>query len=73
MDAYTEIMTATAANILEEFKRLDPAEQRLVLNELAGIVVPSDYEPLTDDELTAVADETFVLLDKEEEANAQAW
>jgi hypothetical protein len=63
-------MTAVAAKLFAQFKQLDPLEQRLVWNELAQAVVPSDYQPLTDDELTSIADQTFVLLDKEE-ADAQ--
>ncbi len=64
-------MTATAIRVVNEFKKLDPAEQHLVWNEIAQAVAPSDYGPLTDDELTAIADQTFVMLDKEE-ANAEA-
>jgi predicted nucleic acid-binding protein len=52
--------------LLGLFKRLDPLEQRLVWNELAHAVVPLAYEPLADEELTAIADQAFVLLDKEE-------
>ncbi len=65
-------MTAVASKFVDEFKRLDPAEQRLVWHELAQILAPSGYGALTDEELTAIADQTFVLLDKEEEADAQA-
>ncbi|MBM3880415.1 MAG: hypothetical protein FJ387_11975 [Verrucomicrobia bacterium] len=64
-------MTAVAAKFFAEFKRLDPTEQRRVWNEIAQAVVPSDYGPLTDEELIGIADQTLVLLDKEEEANAQ--
>jgi hypothetical protein len=39
--------------------------------ELARAATPADYSPLTDDELTALADQTFALLDKEE-ADAQS-
>lgn len=64
-------MTDIAAKIFAEFKRLGPVEQRLIWNEMAQAVAPSDYGPLTDEELTGIADQTFVLLDKEE-ANAQS-
>jgi hypothetical protein len=67
---YLKAMTATAVRLLDEFKRLDPLEQRLVWNELAQAVVPLAYGPLTDEELVTIADQTFVLLDKEE-ADAQ--
>jgi hypothetical protein len=59
-------MTAVAARLVDGFKRLDPLEQRLVWNQIAQAVAPSDYGELTDEELTAIADGTFVLLDKEE-------
>ncbi|MGO9201954.1 MAG: hypothetical protein ACLQM8_15610 [Limisphaerales bacterium] len=54
-----------AATLSDEFKRLDLQEQRRVWNELARAVTSADYGPLRDEELTAVADETFVLLDQE--------
>jgi hypothetical protein len=63
-------MSTKAQAILEEFKKLDPSEQRSVWNELAQTVAPADYGPLTDEELAAIVDQTFVFLD-EEEADAQ--
>jgi hypothetical protein len=65
-------MTATATKLVDEFRQLEPSEQRWVRNEilhLAGVTGPT---PLTDDELTALADQTFVLLDQEEEVHAPA-
>ncbi len=59
-------MTVAAAKLIDEFKKLDPSEQRSVWNELARAVMATDYGPLSDEELTAIADQTFVLLDKEE-------
>jgi hypothetical protein len=59
-------VSTKAQTVLDEFRRLDPAEQRLVWNELAQTFAPADYGPLSDDDLTAIADQTFVLLDKEE-------
>ncbi len=64
-------MTDVAARLVNEFKNLDPVEQRLVWNELAHAVTPALYGPLTDGELTAVADQTFARLDQEE-ADAQS-
>ncbi len=60
-------MSNKAQNVLNEFRRLDPSEQRLVWNQLAQSFAPADYGALSDDELTAIADQTFVLLDKEEQ------
>lgn len=64
-------MTVAAAKVIDEFKKLEPGEQRSVWNELARTVMASDYGPLSDEELTAIADQTFVLLDKEEEADGK--
>ena len=64
-------MSETAVRLVNDFKSLDPSEQRLVWDELAQIVTGPNYGPLTDEELTAIADQTFVLLDKEE-ADAEA-
>ena len=64
-------MTDVAAKLVDQFKKLNPNDQRLVWNELAQAITPAHYGPLTDEELTAIADHTFVLLDQEE-ADAQA-
>ena len=64
-------MTAIATKLVDEFRQLEPSEQRWVCHEILRFVpLPADG-PLTDDELTALADQTFVLLDQEE-AHAQA-
>ncbi len=63
-------MTTTAVKLVEDFKKLDPVEQGLVWKEIAQLVAPAGYGPLTDEELTALADQSFVLLDQEE-ASAQ--
>ncbi len=60
-------MSATAATIVDEFKKFDPIEQRWVCQEILRVVPKSGYGSLTDEELTAIADQTFVLMDKEED------
>ncbi len=60
-------MSATAAKIVDEFKKLDPIEQRWVCQEILRVVPKSGCGSLTDEELTAIADQTFVLMDKEED------
>ena len=65
-------MTAIATKLVDEFRQLEPSEQPRVCHEILRLAPLSGYGPLTDDELTAVADQTFVLLDKEEEAHAPA-
>ncbi|MCL5097591.1 MAG: hypothetical protein M1608_08695 [Candidatus Omnitrophica bacterium] len=42
-------------------------EKSLVWNEHVRVLVPSDYATLTDEEWTAIADRTIVLLDQKEE------
>ena len=61
-------MSATAAKIVDDFKKLDPAEQRWVCQEILRVAPKSAYGSLTDEELTAIADAAFVLMDKEEDA-----
>ena len=64
-------MSPTAQAVLDGFKHLPREEQFAVYEAIARTVVPAEYGPLSDEDLTAIADQTFVLLDKEEEANAQ--
>ena len=65
-------MTAIATKLVDEFRQLEPSEQRWVCQEILRMPPTPGYGLLTDDELTAVADQTFALLDKEEEAHAPA-
>ena len=64
-------MSADAQAVLEKFEKLPRAEQLAVYEAIARTVGPQDYGPLSDEELTAIAAQTFALLD-EEEARAQA-
>ena len=64
-------VSTKAQAVLDEFKRLPRAEQWNVYEAIARQIVPEDYGPLSDDELTAVAVQTFAMLD-EEEARAQS-
>ena len=63
-------MTATATKRVDEFRQLEPSGQRWVCNEIPRFAPFPGCGPLPDDALTAIADQTFVLLDKEE-ADAQ--
>ncbi len=65
-------MTIAAAKVVDGFKKLEPNEQRAVWNELARTVMTADYGPLTDDELTEIANQTFILLDKEEATDGKS-
>jgi hypothetical protein len=64
-------MSAEAQAVLERFTKLPRAEQLSVYEAIARTVGPQDYGPLSDDELTTVAAQTFALLD-EEEAGAES-
>jgi hypothetical protein len=64
-------MSSKAQVVLDEFKRLPQGEQRAVYEAIAHTLAPADCGPLSDDELTALAAETFALLD-EEESRAQS-
>ena len=59
-------MTAIASRLVDKFRRREPPEQRWVCNEILRLDPVPSPSSLTDDELTAIADQTFVLLDKEE-------
>ncbi len=64
-------MSAAAAKIVDEFKKLNPVEQRWVWQEILRVAPKLEYGSLTDEELTAVADQAFVLMDKE--AGVRDW
>ena len=59
-------MTAIATKLVDEFRQLEPSEQRWVCHEILRLTPLPGYGSLTDDELTVLADQTFVLLDQEE-------
>ena len=64
-------MSTKAQALVEEFRNLPRQEQFAVYEAIARSVVPDDYGPLSDDELTAIAAQSFAMLD-EEESRAQA-
>jgi len=59
-------MTAEAKHLIEEFETLPDAAKQEVLVELLRFANGIDYGELTDDDLCAVAAETFVAYDAEE-------
>ena len=63
-------MSTKAQAVLEGFRSLPRDEQYAVYETIARAVLPGDYGPMSDDDLTAVAAQTFSLLD-EEESRAQ--
>lgn len=59
-------MSSGAKEIVEKFNRLPRQDKLAVYEAIAREVSSADYAPLSDDELTAIAAETFALLDEEE-------
>lgn len=59
-------MTTAVESLLSSFDRLSESEQRDAIREILRRTRNLDYESLTDDELTALADATFVELDERE-------
>jgi hypothetical protein len=64
-------MSSKARAVIAEFNSLPKVEQLAVYEAIARKVTPADYGPLSDEDLTAIAAETFAALD-EEEARARA-
>ena len=59
-------MSRKAQAVIDEFNGLPPVEQLAVYEAITRKVTPADYGPLSDEDLTAIAAETFALLDEEE-------
>jgi hypothetical protein len=61
-----QCMSSEAEAVIHEFNSLPQTEQLAVYEAIARKVTPTDYGPLSDEDLTAIAAETFALLDEEE-------
>ncbi len=59
-------MSSKAQALLDDFRGLPREEQWAVYEAIARSVVPADYGPLSDDDLTAIAAQSFARLDQEE-------
>lgn len=59
-------MTAAVRSLLTHFEHLSEAEKRDAASEILRRARDWDSPPLSDDELTAIADETFIELDRRE-------
>jgi len=59
-------MTAAVQEIISKFDRLPAEEQREAAREILLRAAQIDTSPLTDEELTALADEAFLELDRRE-------
>ncbi len=60
-------MSTKAQAVVEGFRGLPKPEQLAVYEAIARIVVPDNYGQLSDEDLAAIAAETFSSLDKEEQ------
>lgn len=60
-------MTAAAAKVVDEFKKLAAPDQKEVLGQMMQTAAFLDYGELSDDDLTAIASQTFAMLDREED------
>ena len=63
-------MSSHAEAVIQEFNILPRMEQMAVYEAIARKVTAADYGPLSDEDLTAIAAETFGLLDKESSQQA---
>jgi hypothetical protein len=59
-------MSSRALAVIQEFNSLPQAEQMAAYEAIARKVTPADYRPLSDEDLTTIAAETFALLDQAE-------
>ena len=59
-------MSSKAQAVIQDFNSLPQIEQLAAYEAITRKVTPSDYEPLSDEDLAAIAAETFELLDQEE-------
>ena len=64
-------MSSDSQNILTVFSSLPESEQRLVAAEILRRTTQWDIDPLTDDDLSRVADDLFLELDREEEGHGK--
>lgn len=62
-------VTSRVRDILSSIKRLSKAEKAALEAELTRLGFLGDYPPLTDDDFIQIAEERFLELDREEEAN----
>jgi len=59
-------MSNRALAFIQEFNSLPQVEQLAVYEAIARKVTPTEYGPLSDEDLTSIAAESFELLDQEE-------
>jgi hypothetical protein len=63
-------MTSEAQNLIQSFDSLQEPDKIEVAAEIIRRSVALDMPPLSDDQLTTIADEIFLAMDKEESKDA---
>jgi hypothetical protein len=66
MALQSDVMTAEAKHILDDFRALPDTAKREVLAELVRISGGIDYPVISDDELLAAANDVFLAYDERE-------
>jgi hypothetical protein len=69
--SYFSAMSSATAQLLSEFDRLSPEEQREFSAILLRRTAQIDYGDITDEELTASAARVFEMLDGEEDGKTR--
>lgn len=64
-------MNTTSQTILEAFNQLPEIEKHALASEIIKQVAMLDFPPLTDEALTEIADELFVMHDETEMKDAE--
>jgi hypothetical protein len=64
-------MSTATANLLHEFDRLSPDDQREFSAVIVHRAAQLDYGQVSDEELTAAAARMFAIFDKEEDAQTR--
>jgi hypothetical protein len=59
-------VSSNAQAVIEQFNSLPQVEQLAVYEAIVRKVIPANYGPLSDEDLTSIAAETFALLDEKE-------
>jgi DNA-directed RNA polymerase specialized sigma54-like protein len=65
-------MTTAVKHLIESFEQLSTNEKREAVREILQRSVNEPHEPLSDDALIEIAEESFLELDRREAANETA-
>jgi hypothetical protein len=65
-------MTTAVKHLIESFDRLSTIEKREAIREILRRSMNEPHEPLSDDALVEIAEESFLELDRQEATNESA-